>query len=373
MRATHVQSAANRLSLSFITMKILFLSVSILAAILLAGCQTLGASSVPRDRMGYAAAIGDSWKEQMLLNIVKLRYLDTPVYLDVASVISSYSLESNVGIGANVYPRNIDVNNLGLSAAGRYSESPTISYIPLTGERLVKSMLRPIPPETVFTTIGGGGRADFILRAVVQAIGGIYNVSTSPSRARRNDPRFIRVAEALRRIEEAGALGVRIETHGEQTLSFLLFRRGVDEDTDADIAALKELLGLDPKLDSYRLVFGAARSHSDEIAVLTRSMQGVMGELAGGVEVPEQDMREGRATSRLSIDGNAGTEPLMRISSGGERPADAYAAVSYRNRWFWIDDRDLNSKRTFRFLMMFASLAETGGLPQTPILTIPSR
>jgi hypothetical protein len=53
-------------------------------------------------------------------------------------------------------------------------------------------------------------------------------------------------------------------------------------------------------------------------------MQGVMGELAGGVEVPEQDMREGRATSRLSADDNAGAEPLMRISSGGERPADAY-------------------------------------------------
>jgi hypothetical protein len=357
----------------FLSSRIMKPILALVAVSLVAGCQTLGTGSVTRDRMGYAAAIGDSWKEQMLLNIVKLRYLDTPVYLDISSVISSYSLASDVGIAANFFPRATEGNNLGLSATGRYSESPTISYIPLTGDRLVKSMLRPIPPETVFATIGGGGRADFILRAVVQAINGIYNVSTSPSRARRNDPRFIRVAEALRRIEEAGALGVRIETHGENTLSFVLFRRGVDEDTDADIALVKELLGLDPKLDSYRLVFGATRSHPDEIAVLTRSMQGVMGELAGGVEVPEQDMREGRATSRLSADGNAGAEPLMRISSGGERPADAYAAVSYRNRWFWIDDRDLSSKRTFRFLMMFASLAETGGLPQAPILTIPAR
>lgn len=98
-----------------------------------------------------------------------------------------------------------------------------------------------------------------------------------------------------------------------------------------------------------------------------------MGELAGGVEVPEQDLREGRATSRLSGDGGGAAEPLMRISSGAERPSDAYAAVSYRNRWFWIDDRDLGSKRTFRFLMMSASLAETGSLPQAPIITIPAR
>ena len=213
----------------FLSSRIMKPILALVAVSLVAGCQTIGTGSVTRDRMGYAAAIGDSWKEQMLLNIVKLRYLDTPVYLDVSSVISSYSLASDVGIAANVFPRATEGNNLGLSATGRYSESPTISYIPLTGDRLVKSMLRPIPPETVFTTIGGGGRADFILRAVVQAINGIYNVSTSPSRARRNDPRFIRVAEALRRIEEAGALGVRIETHGENTLSFVLFRRGVDE------------------------------------------------------------------------------------------------------------------------------------------------
>lgn len=357
------------------TPKRLLQVASILTVVLLAGCQTIGFNSVPRDRMGYAAAIGDSWKEQMLLNIVKLRYLDTPVYLDVSSVISSYSRESNVGVAANLFPgaMGTDSNNFGLTAAGRYSESPTISYTPLTGDRLVKSMLRPIPPETVFSVIGGGGRADFILRAVVQAINGIYNVSPSPSRPRRNDPRFIRVAEALRRIEEAGALGVRIETHGEQTLSFVLFRRAVDEAADADIRLVKKLLGLDPKPDSFHLVFGAVGSHPDEIAVLTRSIQGVMGELAGGVEVPEKDLREGRATLHSAPVDEAGGTPLMHILSGNKRPADAYAAINYRNRWFWIDDRDLNSKRTFRFLMMFASLAEVDSLPQTPILTIPTR
>jgi hypothetical protein len=69
--------------ISKVTMKKPIQFTSILIALLLAGCQTLGTGSVTRDRMGYAAAIGESWKEQMLLNIVKLRYLDTPVYLSV--------------------------------------------------------------------------------------------------------------------------------------------------------------------------------------------------------------------------------------------------------------------------------------------------
>lgn len=37
------------------------------------------------------------------------------------------------------------------------------------------------------------------------------------------------------------------------------------------------------------------------------------------------------------------------------------------NRWFWIDNRDLNSRLTFRILMIFDSLAETGSLPPMTI------
>jgi hypothetical protein len=55
-----------------------------------------------------------------------------------------------------------------------------------------------------------------------------------------------------------------------------------------------------------------------------------------------------------------------------EPPPDAYAAVRYRNYWFWIDDQDLDSKRAFLFLRIFSSIAETGAVPQIPIITIPA-
>ena len=53
----------------------------------------------------------------------------------------------------------------------------------------------------------------------------------------------------------------------------------------------------------------------------------------------------------------------------------------YRNRTavraacpsrIWVDDRDLGSKRIFSFLMVFSSIAETGVVPQVPVLTIPA-
>ncbi|WP_131109825.1 hypothetical protein [Sulfuricystis thermophila] len=347
------------------------LSICVAPAFLV-GCQNIGYRDLPRDRYGYTQAIAESWKEQMLLNIVKVRYLDPPVYLDISSVINSTSLETEVSLTATLFPHLGENNSRGAGAIGRFGQTPTISYEPLSGQRLVKSMHTPIPPETVFATIGGGGRADFILRATVQAINGIYNVSSSPSRGRRHDPRFLEAAELIGRISEGGGMSLRIEPR-ESGIRSTLTLRAADDEQAADIARLKALLGLDAARDTFALGFGAARGGNDEIVVLTRTMQGVIGDLSAGVEVPPEDIAQGRATARGKLASGEADDALLRIRSGMERPADAYAAVFYRNRWFWIDDTDLDSKRSFRFLAMFSSLAETGTTPAAPLLTIPAR
>ena len=63
----------------------------------------------------------------------------------------------------------------------------------------------------------------------------------------------------------------------------------------------------------------------------------------------------------------------MHIRSGAEAPADAYAAVTYKGHWYWIDDTDIASKRIFTFLMILFSLAETGQAAAAPVVTVPSR
>jgi hypothetical protein len=251
---------------------------------------------------------------------------------------------------------------------GRYTEWPTISYAPLSGERYINALLRPIPPKTVLAMIDAGHPADFIFQATVRAINGVYNRSTRPFR--REDRAFAEVVAVIRRLQLAGALSARIEKHGDEETTKIFFRRDVSEDSENDIRWLKNALKIDPATDEFPVTAGSLRRGGDEIELLTRSMQEILRILSAGVQVPEEDLSAGRATPLrgLTLGEGEPVYPAVQIRSSLEQPGDAYAAARYRNRWFWIDDRDLESKRVFMFLMIFSSLAETGAAVQTPLI-----
>jgi hypothetical protein len=350
-----------------------YIALALLAATV-AGCQTIGVDSVQRDRLDYATAIGDSWKEQALLNIVKLRYFDPPVFLDVSSVISSYTLQGQVSLGARIFRDSPQDTFRELGAQGLYTDRPTIAYAPLTGEKFVNNLLRPIPPQAIFAMIQAGHQADYILQAGVRAINDVYNYSGAPSRLRPRDPAFERVIHIFRRLQQFGALGVRLHKQKDAEATILFFSERVDGELAAEIIELKQALGIPPEVKELQLVFGSLRHRDNEIALLTRSMMEMLVELSTGVEVPPQHLAEGRAREAHAPLATTSPRdyPLARIRSSVERPPESYAAVRYRDHWFWIDDRDLASKRVFTFLRIFSSIAETGAVPQIPVLTIPA-
>jgi len=121
-------------------------------------------------------------------------------------------------------------------------------------------------------------------------------------------------------------------------------------------------------------VFVPTPASDREIAVQTRSMVQILMEVGGQVSVPATHIAEGRATPGLT---DAGTDDevlhYMRIHSSPDRAAQAFISVPYRDHWFWIDDRDLTTKRNFALLMLLFSLADTGEKKGVPLLTIPTQ
>ncbi|NJM55128.1 MAG: hypothetical protein HC841_03690 [Verrucomicrobiae bacterium] len=146
----------------------------LLVLLLVSGCRSLGPRTVPRDRADYSTTISESWKRQTLLNIVKLRYLDPPIFVDVGQIVAGYSLETALTAGAS-FPESsaLGGNTATVGGSARFTDRPTITYMPLTGNAFVKSLMTPLPPESVFFTIQSGWPADAILLATAASINGL--------------------------------------------------------------------------------------------------------------------------------------------------------------------------------------------------------
>ena len=74
-------------------LKIVFL---VIVLCFFSGCTAIGPQSIENDRFEYSGAIAESWKKMMLLNIVKLRYGDTPIFLEIGSIVNQYTLETEL-------------------------------------------------------------------------------------------------------------------------------------------------------------------------------------------------------------------------------------------------------------------------------------
>ena len=336
-----------------------------------AGCRTVGPATLNQDRLGYLEALSDSWKNQMLLNLVKTRYADAPVFLDVASLISQYSIESGVSLGAG-WQANPFVANQNLGASGKYTDRPTITYSPLTGEKFARSFMRPIPPAAVLQMMESGYRADLVMRVCVQTVNGLHNRRSAGPAARDADPEFYRLIGKLKTIQQAGRLAVRLQEQADKTVTMIVFEPREDEEIQAKVSETSSLLGIAPGTREIRVVYGSAASTNTEIAMQTRSMLQILMDLASQIEVPEQDVAEKRVPPTFRGDPALAefAAPLVRIQCSPGKPADAFVAVPYRGKWFWIDDRDVASKSIFSFLMFMFSLTETGGQGGAPVVTI---
>lgn len=227
--------------------------------------------------------------------MVKVRYLEPPMFLDVAQVVASYTFEASASVnlpdwaGAAAGPA--------AGASGRWAESPTITYNPLVGEKFTKSLLQPIPPVAIFSLVQAGWPIDAVFGVAVRAINGLYATTSIQILKRQGDTNFYQLLKMLRELQLTDAFGLNVQKNDQAEAGIVVFRaRQVDEATEATARAVRKMLGLSPDATQLSLAFGAMNQNDKEIALLTRSMLEILMEGAAGVEVPTSDVDEGRVT-----------------------------------------------------------------------------
>ena len=336
--------------------------------------MSFGPPSMDRDRFDYINAIGSSWKQQTLLNIVKLRYNDTPVFLEVGQIISSYQLEGTVAVGGSLSSNSVYGDILELGTTGRYTDRPTITYTPMTGAYFMHVLMTPIPPPALFMLIEQGWPVDRLFQAGVQKINGISNGMAGPT-GYAPDTDFARLLAALQRLQVSRVIGLRVEMSKESKqvgTIMTISKKNLPPEIQADRELVRKLLGLRPDLQDFKVIYGGTSDKDDVIAVQTRAGLHILRELGANVEVPVEHIAERLTYPPIKETGGMtqSLQPLIRIHADKSRPADAFAAVKYCDYWYWIDNSDFKSKGAFAFLMITMTLSEKEEKIQSPIVTI---
>ncbi len=341
---------------------------------MLAGCSAMGPGALKQARFNYNLALQHSANEQLLLNLVRLRYRDNPVFLEISSISSQFSLTSNLGVQAKVNEAYPDSYTLGLGL--EFAEKPTITLTPLQGDKFVKRLLSPIPVEHLVLLAHSGWRVDRILRLCVQRLNGLKNAPTASGPTPELKPEFedfLKVARLIHRLRRAKVIDFTYLSEGGKVYPALyvypehVSHPGVEE--------MRRLLGLG-RYQRYLITTDVTLQGDRYLRVETRSLMGVLFYLSQGVEVPREDILAGKVTETRWPDGRPFDwsellGDLFVIKVAAKPPSEAMVAVKYRGKWFYIADNDLRSKSTFVFLSQVFALEAGKEKSLVPLLTIP--
>ena len=346
----------------------------LLSSLAVAACAAVGPQRLDMDQVGYTAALGDGLKRQMLLNMVRLRYADVPAFVSASQLISGYTLQSTGQLGLNAYPSASGSNLATISGSVQYTSRPTFTFTPVTGERFAQSYLRPLAPAELLSLAQSGAPVNLLFRLGVQAVNGLANGTTTfDSEPQEASEGFQALMGALRRAQAAGAVSLHFRRIPSRPARVHLLLEGDGPRAKAAAVEVRRLLGVGPAQREFEVVYGRGRQGPNQVTVLTRSVLQILFELGSQIDVPEADVRFG-GTRATELGASSGPQDrLLHVRHGSSAPRDAYAAIEYRDRWFWIDAGDYRSKAVFAFAYVLQTLAESGQGQPTPVITIPTQ
>ena len=356
------------------------LCLIVVVTTLASGClATFGPRAIKRTHPAYNEAIIASINEQMLQNLVRMRYRDVTFFLEIGSVTTSLSLQASAGVDGTLNFGSPDSLRPGVGIG--YADNPTISYTPLQGENLLKSLLSPLQLEAILVLTQSGWNIARVFGLCFERINHLYNAPNASGPTPQLEPdyaQFNLLLEALSRLQRRQLIEI-----GRKAGSSKITVRLVTNDAEyrEEIDRVYELLHLDRAAEDFELStdFLNLKAQETQWVVRSRSISGLLYYLSQTVDTPEQHQSAGLVTITASKTGGifdwtktpAGRR--FKVRTQAERPHNAYIATYYRGRWFYIEDTDLESKSTFMLLRQLFDLQAGQTKSQGPTLTLPVR
>jgi len=323
-----------------------------------------------RDQLDYGRSLSDNWKAQMLANLVKMRYVDMPVFVDVGQIVSGYSLETMVQAGIGLNNSFTGGNAQTLGASGKYTDRPTITYTPKTGTDYLRSLLEPVEPKSLLSLVQAGYSSELLFAWAIESINGVHNYSVTGKRSRYADPEFTEFIKIFQELQDLGAVSFEIRTDpaAKRDMIVLFEAKGLDEATIRKRDRSREILDLNPEVDRFRVVYGPFAPQDDVLALQTRSILQMLSALSGFIDIPPE--KSSHALGGFDLP--PGTSRPFHVHSSPDQPKDSFTKIKYKGYWYWIENDDLASKRVFTLMLFLTTLTNTGSDANAPVLTIPT-
>jgi hypothetical protein len=294
------------------------------------------------------------------------------MFASVQQMVAGYTLQGTVQAGVQGALGPVGSSDFGTGQGSvQYTDRPTFTFAPLTGQRFVEAYLRPLPPADIMPLIQGGVPVDLLFRLIAQAVGPLQNTHPLGGPDRSGSPQFTQMLEDLRVLQERGVLRARVQRDKEKSRLFLYLETRLAPDTEAVAARVCHLLEIECRSE-LEVVYGdhLQQLSRNKFPVLTRSLLGVLAAVAAEIQVPEEDVRDGETIATMRPTGNR--RPIIVIHTGPTKPTTSYVAAQVDSKWFWLERTDFSSKVAFTILEILKSVAESPSSIAPPALTIPA-
>ena len=343
----------------------------VLCAVSLGACAPLGASSIIWNRTQINKAVQQTDAQQLLLNIVRQRFNDPVLFLDVSSISSSVSRSSNLNL-STFLPSGPSPSSVSGALGGGFVESPLIFYSPNTGQKFVRQILSPLDLKTLSLLLQSGWSIERVFLVAVDAINGITNSTAGTGPDGKNPyATYHRLVSALRALQRDGRLVASIAPNG----NILQLSPSSDARDSAAYKSVCQILSIacDGAPIRLKLGIGASPAGSSTVILTSRSLYAAFYFLSDGVDVLADNLVRG-TVKRRNVTGGPFEDggDLFHIRTSASEPSNDPVRVFYRDAWYYVSDTDADTKTTFALMTMILMLQGGDATRMQPLVSIPA-